>query len=126
MRAAAPPGWWSARASIWSAARTASGYPVTCLAREGFATAVAAAVLAAYLVELERWLLRWREAGFGAVRQAWLARGFGLGAEIRLRLDRGELRGRWLDLTDTGSLLVEQAGGRRREIATGDMFYLDR
>ena len=32
----------------------------------------------------------------------------------------------WLDLTDTGSLLVEQAGGRRREIATADVFYLDR
>ena len=83
-------------------------------------------MLEAYLIELERWLLRWRVAGFGAVRRAWLARGFGLGAEIRLRLDRGELRGRWLDLTDTGSLLVEQAGGRRREIATGDIFYLDR
>ena len=60
------------------------------------------------------------------MRRAWLARGFGLGGEIRLRLDRGELRGRFLDLTDTGSLLVEQAGGRRREIAAGDVFYLDR
>jgi BirA family biotin operon repressor/biotin-[acetyl-CoA-carboxylase] ligase len=100
--------------------------PVTCLAREGFATLSPEAVLAAYLSELERWLQSWRAAGFGAVRQAWLARGFGLGAEIRLRLDQGELRARWLDLTDTGSLLVEQAGGRRREIATGDVFYLDR
>ncbi len=60
------------------------------------------------------------------MRRAWLARGFGLGAAIRLRLAHGELSGRWLDLTDSGSLLVEQAGGRRREIATGDVFYLDR
>jgi BirA family biotin operon repressor/biotin-[acetyl-CoA-carboxylase] ligase len=101
-------------------------HPVTCLAREGFGVLAPAAVLAAYLVELARWLERWRAAGFGAVRQAWLARGFGLGAEIRLRLGQGELRARWLDLTDTGSLLVEQAGGRRREIATGDVLYLDR
>jgi len=101
-------------------------HPVTCLAREGFGVLSPETVLAAYLVELARWLERWRAAGFGAVRQAWLARGFGLGAEIRLRLGQGELRARWLDLTDTGSLLVEQAGGRRREIATGDIFYLDR
>ena len=102
------------------------GYPVTCLAREGFGTLTPAAVLEAYLHQLAHWLGRWREQGFGVVRGAWLARGFGLGAEIRLRLDRGELRGRWLDLTDTGSLLVEQADGGRREIATGDVFYLDR
>jgi BirA family transcriptional regulator, biotin operon repressor / biotin---[acetyl-CoA-carboxylase] ligase len=102
------------------------GYPVTCLAREGFPTLSPEAVLEAYLQQLDDWLRRWRETGFGAIRRAWLARGFGLGSEIRLRLDRGELRGRWLDLTDTGSLLVEQAGGRRREIATGDVFYLDR
>lgn len=102
------------------------GYPVTCLAREGFLTLSPEGVLEAWLVQLDHWLRCWREAGFGAVRRAWLARGFGLGSEILLRLDRGELRGRWLDLTDTGSLLVEQAGGRRREIATGDVFYLDR
>ena len=102
------------------------GYPATCLAREGFAELTPETVLAAYLRELDRWLEQWRAAGFSAVRRAWLARGFGLGAEIRLRLAGGELSGRWLDLTDSGSLLVEQAGGRRREIATGDVVYLDR
>ena len=102
-------------------------YPATCLAREGFATTLTPlAVLQAYLAELDCWLGRWREAGFGAVRRAWLARGFGLGGEIHLRLDRVEFKGRFLDLTDTGSLLLEQAGGRRREIAAGEVFYLDR
>jgi BirA family biotin operon repressor/biotin-[acetyl-CoA-carboxylase] ligase len=101
-------------------------YPATCLAREGFAALTPLAVLEAYLAELDHWLGRWQEAGFGAVRQAWLARGFGLGGEIHLRLDRDELKGRFLDLTDTGSLLLEQAGGRRREIAAGEVFYLGR
>jgi BirA family biotin operon repressor/biotin-[acetyl-CoA-carboxylase] ligase len=102
-------------------------YPATWLAREGFAAALTPqAVLETYLAALDYWLRRWQEAGFGAVRRAWLTRGFGLGGEIRLRLDRGELKGRFLDLTDTGSMLLEQAGGRRREIAAGEVFYLGR
>ena len=101
-------------------------YPATCLAREGFSPLTPRAVLEAYLGALDRWLGRWQSAGFGAVRQAWLALGFGLGGDIRLRLAQGELRGRFLDLTDTGALLVEQPGGRRREIATGEVLDLDR
>jgi BirA family biotin operon repressor/biotin-[acetyl-CoA-carboxylase] ligase len=99
-------------------------YPATFLLREGFAPLPPLAVLEAYLFELDRWLARWREGGFGAVRQAWLARGFGLGGEIQLRLAGGEFQGRFLDLTDSGALLVEHAGGGRREIAAGDVFYL--
>ena len=100
-------------------------YPATCLARAGFPALSPQAVLEAYLGTLDRWLGRWRRTGFGAVRQAWLARAFRLGGEIRLGLERGELRGRFLDLTDTGSLLLEQAGGRRREIAAGEVLDLD-
>jgi BirA family biotin operon repressor/biotin-[acetyl-CoA-carboxylase] ligase len=101
-------------------------YPATCLAREGFPALTPEAVLEAYLRALDRWLGRWQRNGFGAVRQAWLARAFRLGGEIRLRLERGELRGRFLDLSDTGSLLLEQAGGRRREIAAGEVLDLER
>jgi BirA family transcriptional regulator, biotin operon repressor / biotin---[acetyl-CoA-carboxylase] ligase len=103
-----------------------TSYPATCLAREGFAALPPHSVLEAYLAKLDHWLGRWQQAGFGAVRSAWLARGFGLGGEIHLRLDRDELKGRFLDLTDTGSLLLEQAGGRRREIAAGEVFALGR
>jgi BirA family biotin operon repressor/biotin-[acetyl-CoA-carboxylase] ligase len=101
-------------------------YPATCLERHGFTTLRPLDVLGAYLVELDRWLGRWRRAGFGAVRSAWLARGHGLGSEVRLRLEGNEVGGRFLDLTHTGSLLLEQAGGRRREIAAGEVFYQDR
>jgi BirA family biotin operon repressor/biotin-[acetyl-CoA-carboxylase] ligase len=101
-------------------------YPATCLAREGFPSLTPQAVLEAYLFALDRWLGRWQRTGFGAIRQAWLARAFRLGGEIRLRLERGELRGRFLDLSDTGSLLLEQAGGRRREIAAGEVLDLER
>ena len=84
-------------------------------------------MLEAYLAALDRWLGRWQSAGFGAVRQAWLARGFGLGGEIRLAARRGaSCAAASSTSTDTGSLLLEQAGGRRREIAAGEVFYLDR
>ncbi len=101
-------------------------YPATCLACEGFADLSPQALLEAYLASLDGWLGRWQSTGFGAVRQAWLARALRLGGEIRLRLERGELFGRFLDLTDTGSLLLEQEGGRRREIAAGEVLELDR
>lgn len=101
-------------------------YPATCLARQGFPTPTPEAVLGAYLLALARWLDRWQRAGFGAVRQAWLARAFRLGDEVRLRLERHELRGRFLDVSDAGSLVLEQAGGRRREIAAGEVLDLGR
>ena len=68
---------------------------------------------------------RWREAGFAEVRAAWCARGLGLGERIRLRLDREELHGRFVDVTPSGALLLDLDGGGRREIAAGDVFYPD-
>jgi BirA family biotin operon repressor/biotin-[acetyl-CoA-carboxylase] ligase len=82
-------------------------------------------VLRPYLFALAEWLERWRSSGFEPVRKAWLERCMGLGSEIRLRLDREEISGRFVDLSDTGALLLELAGGRRRTIAAGDVFYLD-
>jgi BirA family transcriptional regulator, biotin operon repressor / biotin---[acetyl-CoA-carboxylase] ligase len=98
-------------------------YPATCLVAEGFAPLEPLTLLEAYLGALDRWLGTWQAAGFAAVRGAWRARSFGLGGEIRLRLEREELCGRFVDLTEGGALLVEEAGGRRREIAAGEVFY---
>jgi BirA family biotin operon repressor/biotin-[acetyl-CoA-carboxylase] ligase len=98
-------------------------YPATCLAAEGFPPIEPLALLEAYLGALDRWLGRWQAAGIAAVRDSWRARSFGLGREIRLRLEREELCGRFVDLTEGGALLLEEAGGRRREIAAGEVFY---
>ncbi|HEX5079921.1 MAG TPA: biotin--[acetyl-CoA-carboxylase] ligase, partial [Geminicoccaceae bacterium] len=74
-------------------------YPATSLLEQGFAPIAPRALLGTYLAALDRWLRRWREAGFGAVREAWCARGLGLGEQIRLRLAREELHGRFVDVT---------------------------
>ena len=63
---------------------------------------------------LDHWLRQWREAGFAAVREAWCVRGMGLGERIRLRLDREELHGRFVDVTPGGALLLDLANGRTR------------
>jgi BirA family biotin operon repressor/biotin-[acetyl-CoA-carboxylase] ligase len=100
-------------------------YPATSLAEQGFAAITPRALLGAYLGALDGWLRQWREAGFAEVRTAWCARGFGLGERIRLRLDREELLGRFVDVTPGGALLLDLDGGGRREIAAGDVFYPD-
>ena len=68
-----------------------------------------------------------RATGFAPVRAAWLARGFGLGERDPACASTGRAaRPLRSTSTDDGALLLEQAGGRRREIAAGDVFYLDR
>jgi BirA family biotin operon repressor/biotin-[acetyl-CoA-carboxylase] ligase len=101
-------------------------YPATSLAAQGFGALAPRALLVDYLGALDRWLRQWREAGFGAVRAAWCTRGVGLGEEIRLRLDREELSGRFVDVTPSGALLLDLGASGRREIAAGDVFYPDR
>jgi BirA family transcriptional regulator, biotin operon repressor / biotin---[acetyl-CoA-carboxylase] ligase len=103
----------------------ATPYPATSLVEQGFAAITPRALLGAYLVALDHWLRQWREAGFAHVRAAWCARGLGLGERIRLRLDREELQGRFVDVTPGGALLLDLDGGGRREIAAGDVFYPD-
>ena len=61
---------------------------------------------------------RWHAAGFAPLRAAWLSRAQGLGGAIRVRLQAGELLGRFAGLDEEGALLLEDAGGRRR-IAAG-------
>jgi BirA family transcriptional regulator, biotin operon repressor / biotin---[acetyl-CoA-carboxylase] ligase len=98
-------------------------YPATALSYEGFAPLAPLDLLARYLGALDGWLARWRAGGFAAVRPAWLARGCGVGDQVRLRLATGELTGRFLDVTEQGALLVGQDGDRRRQITAGELIY---
>jgi len=69
-------------------------------------------------------LLAWYEAwgrGFAALRAAWLARAAGVGGPIRVRLQEGEVAGRFDGLDETGRLLLGTAEGRRA-IAAGEVF----
>jgi BirA family biotin operon repressor/biotin-[acetyl-CoA-carboxylase] ligase len=74
-------------------------------------------IVAAFQAEVARWL----SEGFAPLRAQWLARAYGLGSPVRVRLARESFSGRFLDLDADGVLLVETAVGPRR-ISAGEIF----
>lgn len=98
-------------------------YPATSLRAEGAAAATAEAVLEGFAGAFLAGYHAWLAEGFAPVRRAWLARAHGLRATVDVQLDEATtLRGRFLDLAEDGALVLEEAGGRRRRIAAGDVF----
>ncbi|MEM7043988.1 MAG: biotin--[acetyl-CoA-carboxylase] ligase [Pseudomonadota bacterium] len=108
---------------VWAPADV--GYAVTSLEAKGFSGRPPAAWLADYAAALTSWLDRWQRDGFAEVRRTWVARSYGLGGSIRLRLDREDVDGRFVDLTEAGALLIERADGTRRELLAGDVVFAD-
>jgi BirA family biotin operon repressor/biotin-[acetyl-CoA-carboxylase] ligase len=99
----------------------AAEYPATSLAEEGITAITPAMLLEAFVGRFDGWASRWRREGFAPVREAWLSRAIGIGEAIRVRLERTTLAGRFLDLDETGALLLDGAEGLRR-VAAGDVF----
>jgi BirA family biotin operon repressor/biotin-[acetyl-CoA-carboxylase] ligase len=96
-------------------------YPATSLSEEGFPGIAPEQLLQSYVRRFDFWVRIWRTEGFAPIREAWLARAAGLGTDIRVRLERTTLFGRFLDLDDDGALVIQTAEGRRR-VAAGDVF----
>src|SRR4051812_13408368 len=96
-------------------------YKATSLAEQGFPDIGPELLLPAYIRRFDFWMRIWRAEGFAPIRQAWLARAAGLGAEIRVRLEHATLFGRFLDLDESGSLVIDTVEGSRR-IAAGEVF----
>ena len=95
-------------------------YPATSLAAAG-ATVTPEAMLPILAERLLAWYDTWRRQGFAPLREAWLARAFGLGAAIRVRLAAAEFGGRFAGLDEHGLLLLDGADGRKR-IAAAEVF----
>lgn len=98
-------------------------FPATSLAAEGGAGVNAPGMLERIMSGLDEGLEAWAEEGFAPVRKAWLARAFGLGERIRVRLEKETLEGIFAALEPDGTLVLREAGGERR-IAAGDVFVL--
>lgn len=71
---------------------------------------------------LEACYARWREGGFAALREAWLARAVGLGEPVRLAVGGVVHEGRLADLGRDGSILLESPMGCLERFGTGELF----
>lgn len=70
-----------------------------------------------------KWYEAWRCEGFGPLRAAWLARAYGLGSRIRVRLAAEEMAGEFRDIDETGALVLGLQGGSERKISAGDVYF---
>jgi BirA family transcriptional regulator, biotin operon repressor / biotin---[acetyl-CoA-carboxylase] ligase len=75
-------------------------------------------VCACVLQRLEEWLGEWEQAGFAAIRRAWLERAHPVGTQLTITGPE-ELEGRFAGLDPSGALLLETAAGLRRIVAGG-------
>lgn len=95
-------------------------FPATSLAAAG-CKAVLDDVREDYFDHIRAWYARWRDEGFAQIRAAWLARAWGLGEMLQVRMGKEQIKGRFLDLDESGALVLE-AEGVRRMITAGDVF----
>jgi BirA family biotin operon repressor/biotin-[acetyl-CoA-carboxylase] ligase len=98
-------------------------YPSTSLHDESVNATDVERVAALYLDAFLAWYERWQEDGFAPVRAAWLARSLGLASLVTVKLERAPLEGRFVDLDESGALVLELASGARRVIAAGEVFF---
>ncbi len=100
-------------------------YPATSLAAEGAPDVAPLVLLGAFAAALDHWHRRWLRDGFQPVGAAWRAKAGGLGGPVTVRLDRETVSGRFEDLDADGAMLLGLAGGGRRRITAGDVFFGD-
>jgi BirA family transcriptional regulator, biotin operon repressor / biotin---[acetyl-CoA-carboxylase] ligase len=96
-------------------------FPATSLAVLGISGVTPPVLLEGFVRHFAAWAQRWHAEGFVPVRAAWLAAASGLGESIRVRLEHSTLIGRFHDLDEDGTLVLDTPDGRRR-IAAGEVF----
>jgi BirA family transcriptional regulator, biotin operon repressor / biotin---[acetyl-CoA-carboxylase] ligase len=100
---------------------TDAAFPATSIAGEGHAPPTAKLALEAFVRHFAAWAQRWKAEGFSSVRNAWRMRAIGFGEQIQVRLDTATLQGKFIDIDQQGTLLLETEGELRR-ISAGDVF----
>lgn len=103
--------------------RTDSLTPPTSLKALGAGDISPEAVLEAFAERFLHWRRLWLAEGFAPVRAAWLKRAYRLGATVTARLEPTPVSGRFVDLDDSGAMILDQDGGGRRRIAAGEIFF---
>ena len=99
--------------------------PSTSLIAAGAPPLEPAEALPLHLAALTRRRHAWETQGFEAVRDAWLARAYGLGGPVTVANGDKRLVGVFEGLDADGALVLAQADGSRLSIAAGDVLFGD-
>ncbi|MGB1329445.1 MAG: biotin--[acetyl-CoA-carboxylase] ligase [Candidatus Puniceispirillaceae bacterium] len=78
----------------------------------------------AYLDRLAFWYDRFRQSGFGPIRDAWLENALFLGQQVAVQCEAKVLSGFFHDLGMDGTMLLLDDSGQTRHITTGDVKLL--
>ena len=105
----------------WRPAAGETPYPAASIVSLG-GTSDIEAVLQTYCQSMARWIARWRELGFAAIREAWLAQAGNIGQMIEVKTGRDVLTGRFAQLDETGALILEGNDGRTMRVTAGEIF----
>ncbi|AXS40400.1 biotin--[acetyl-CoA-carboxylase] ligase [Breoghania sp. L-A4] len=69
-------------------------------------------------------LAQWSKgAGFGAIRESWIARAARLGEHVTIRLGDTTYEGIFRTIDEDGRLVLTQGDGSERRISAGDLFF---
>jgi len=105
----------------WRPSPGETPYPVASLSGLGGETALEP-VLKSYCAAMALWIARWRQQGFLAIREAWLAQAGNIGQMIEVKTGRDVLTGRFAHLDETGALILEGNDGRTTRVTAGEIF----
>jgi BirA family biotin operon repressor/biotin-[acetyl-CoA-carboxylase] ligase len=97
-------------------------FPAISLASLGVSPPGPDQALTALAAHFAKWYDQWQVQGFAGLREAWLARAAGLGAQVRARLAQEERVGVVEGIDDSGALLLNE-GGTVRVISAGEVFF---
>ncbi len=106
-----------------AAAPTETDFPATSLRDEGCGAIAPALMLERFSRHLLAWINRWLDDGFAPVRAAWLRDAKGIGEPISVALGEETVVGRFVEIDETGALVLEDAAGARRLITAGDVYF---
>jgi BirA family biotin operon repressor/biotin-[acetyl-CoA-carboxylase] ligase len=101
-------------------------FPATSAWEEGLGALSSKVMLEEFARHFRSWRTRWQIEGFAPVRAAWLAAAaVPRGEPMRVRLETVSMHGRFLDIDEDGTLLLE-AAGERRHVSAGQVFPANR
>ncbi len=96
--------------------------PVTSLGEAGCAGLTAGELLEAFCKGFLERYDDWLDGGFAPQREAWLSRAEGRCGPVTVNLEGESFSGRFVDMDETGALIVETGDAGRRAVSAGEVF----